>query len=139
ERRLEGILRILLMMEHPPANPQHHFPMTGDEGDKGSLVSMGGEILQELPVATLRQGVAGGQLVDVPKNKGKLGRGHGRDSPVSGSLHCSSRPAARTSPFRSVREAASRTLRVGMAQARTLIDVEASSTRRLLPPAKSPK
>jgi hypothetical protein len=66
-------------MEYAPANPQDHGPVTGDQNAKGSLVAASTKIVQELSVAVLVRCVPGGQLVDVLKNKGKLGHRHGRD------------------------------------------------------------
>src|SRR5262249_37666676 len=50
ERRLESVLRVLLLPQHPPADAQDHRPVPLDEGGEGRLVGAGREAQQELAV-----------------------------------------------------------------------------------------
>ncbi len=91
EGRLEGILRILLVVQHPPTDAQNHRSVAAEQGGKGSLIMAGAEIIQKLPVGQLRRAATGRQFADVPKNRFELCRGHVRNPPISGSLLYSSR------------------------------------------------
>ena len=84
ERGLEGILRVVRVGEHAPADAQDHRPVPLDqdrEGQLGRLAAVGREPLQELAV---------GQLADRPhvEERAKLSQGgpvlsdrHELDSP----------------------------------------------------------
>jgi hypothetical protein len=68
------------MIQDAPAHAQHHRPMSANQGRKGCAVTADEEVFHKLPVGPLGRTAAGRQPVDVPQNKGELGRGHGRDS-----------------------------------------------------------
>ena len=43
ERRLEGILDVARVVQHPPADPEDHRPVPCDQGLEGGLVAQGDE------------------------------------------------------------------------------------------------
>jgi hypothetical protein len=50
---LKRILGILLVIEHVPADPEHHGTMTPDQSGKGALILHPRKLLQELGIAQL--------------------------------------------------------------------------------------
>ena len=55
KRRLESVIRVVIVTQDPPADPLHHPAMSRDERGKGRLgyvvVVLGGELRQQLKVA----------------------------------------------------------------------------------------
>src|SRR5207253_490064 len=91
EGRLEGVLGILLVVEHAPADAQDHRPMTADQGGEGGFVTAGGEVVQKLLIGPLQRTAADCHSAEVLQNHLELCRGHVRSSPVWGSLPYSCR------------------------------------------------
>ena len=47
---LEGVFRVLFVVQHPPTHPQDHRPVPRDQGSEGGLVAASGEVVQKLAV-----------------------------------------------------------------------------------------
>jgi hypothetical protein len=72
---LEGVFRVLFVVEHAPAHPQHHRPVAGDQDGKGGLIATVDEIVQELAVRPLSR-LACRQRVQMSKERALGCRGH---------------------------------------------------------------
>ena len=68
ERRLEGVLRVVPVVEHPPADGQDHRPVAPDEGLEGGLVLPVGEGAEQAAVGLPPGGLPAHQAPDVPEN-----------------------------------------------------------------------
>jgi hypothetical protein len=89
--RLKGVFGVLLVLQHTPADAQHHRPVAGYQCGEGDLVAAGDEIIKQFAVGPLPAVSVGRKSVDVTQERAKRCRGHGRSSPISDSLPCSSR------------------------------------------------
>jgi hypothetical protein len=63
---LEGILGMVLIAEHAPANAEYHRPVPFHQGSKRWLISPSGETLQELPIGDGASLWRRDQFLDVP-------------------------------------------------------------------------
>src|SRR5262249_7452806 len=50
ERRLEGVLDVLGIRQHAPADAMHHRPVTTNQFDEGGLALIGHEAVEQIPV-----------------------------------------------------------------------------------------
>jgi hypothetical protein len=51
EGRLRGVLGLMLVADDLPTEAHDHRPMSLDQGREGVLIALGGELLEELPIA----------------------------------------------------------------------------------------
>ena len=77
KRRLESVLRVLLVLQHLPAHAQHHRPVPVHQGGEGPLVAGGMEVVQQLAIAPARHIRCGDEPADAPHDRGKLCVRHG--------------------------------------------------------------
>jgi hypothetical protein len=76
EGGLEGVLGVLHVAEHAPADAEHHRPVTADQFCEGVLVAAGAEAFQQLPVRLALSGRRAGQPVQVTDDRVELCTGH---------------------------------------------------------------
>ncbi len=84
ERGLEGVLRVVRVGQHAPADPHDHRPVALDqdrEGQLGGLAAVGGEPLQELAVGQLADRTHVEERPELPPDGPVLADGHRWDPP----------------------------------------------------------
>ena len=85
EGGLEGVLRVLVMAQHAPADPHDQRAVAPHQRGEGGLVAGGAKAVQQVGVGR-RSGVAGRrQLADLSHRGGQRGRGHEFKSSSGGS------------------------------------------------------
>jgi hypothetical protein len=84
EGRLKGVLRVVRVGQHAPADSQDHRSMPLEqrgEGEVGSLASAGRKPLQKLPVGQLPDRAHVEERAQLPDDNSVPSDRHGRDSP----------------------------------------------------------